>query len=194
MPDPPNPSFITLASEAQTSAPNTSQTRNLDVPISQQRADLRIPDTALPYFRIARRALQAQLRSEHHAEYLKFCLDNNSTPRGLQTRVQPSIPEQSFQFTIKWETAHTEVARNLTILLQKYYLDHSAHLKNEVDSAGLEIRKLCSPIIHKHFEELLSKIKKDLLIERKERRTNKARRDVEGSRSESQIQPSSSST
>lgn len=141
----------------------------------------RIPDSAVPYFRSARRALQGQVRSNHHATYLNLCLEQNTTPKGLQTRVPPAIPEPDFNFSIEWEKAHNDFARALTILLSQYYTERKTRLQNQLETCKNQILTLCSPETNQHINLLLEQTERELLVELSKRRENKITRDVDAS-------------
>lgn len=167
------------ASNVTTSSQRNTNELNQDAqPLPGTRASLRIPDNAVPYFKSARRALQSRIRADHHVSYLTFCLDNNTTPRGLQNRIPPAIPDQNFNFLIKWETAHNDFASELTRLLRDYYNDRSLSLQQQYDLCISEITLTCTPEVHQYIISLLDKIKIDLHKELEERRARKGRRDA----------------
>lgn len=147
-----------------------------DAPVTQNSP--RIPDPVVPYFRSARKSLQGLTRSQHHATYLNQCLERNTTPRGLQTRVPPAIPEPDFQFNIDWETAHTNFSRELTVLLASYYTQRTTRLQAQLDTCKAHISQACTPEINTYIDSLLNKIKQDLILELESRRRRKIIRDT----------------
>lgn len=178
---------------ADASTPTTSQGREedtLDTDVQTSNHDAspgkpaqpRIPDPAVPYFKLARKALQGSVRAEHHAAYLGLCLTNNTSPRGLQSRIPPAVPDQDFEFMIQWENAHHDFSRTLTDLLHNYYIARTSRLQTELSTCNVKITELCTVEVQTHIQSLLDKIQIELKQELEARRTRKINRDVEGSR------------
>ena len=80
--------------------------------MQQKQTDLdqRIFDKAIPYFRLYQKMVLNLNKAQHHHTYLTTCIDTNLTPKGLQTRVAPQVPDQDFEFSIKWEQAHLDLS------------------------------------------------------------------------------------
>lgn len=185
-----NPPSLMPPTDAGTTGERTSQQQSgTDTPQQpaldhdanaspRPRASARIPDNAVPYFKSARRCLQGLLRSQHHAEYLKFCIDTNTTPRGLQAHIPPTIPEPDYNFVIEWEQAHHQFARQLTLLLLDYYRDRATRLQGQVDRSNEFIQQICTPEIASHIGNLLETVRTNLTTELTARRTRKITRDT----------------
>lgn len=169
----------TSASSNQDDAPVTMTTiDNTLVEPPKPKNSVRIPNPAVPYFKLARKSLQGRTHAEHHATYLKLCLDNNTTPRGLQNQIPAAIPEQDFSFQIDWERAHNDFARNLTGLLHDYYSQRAARLKDQLELCNSHIVELCNPETQIHIQNLLNNIKRELESELENRRNSKITRDT----------------
>lgn len=51
---------------------------------TKSESGIRIPDIAVPFFKVARKLALSKVRVNHHAMYLNECVKDKHTPKGLQ--------------------------------------------------------------------------------------------------------------
>ena len=145
--------------------------------MQQQPTDLdqRIPDQAVPYFRLYRKMVLNRNKAEHHHMYLTTCIDTNLTAKGLQTQVAPQVPDQDFEFSIKWEHAHLQISKELTILLCEYYKNRIDKTKLQITKAHDQLTKLCNQQQLNHIDNIIQgqeAVQQQTLKERRDKKTS----------------------
>ena len=153
----------------QTNPPPDNTNSDLD----QTTSTVRIPDPAVPYFRLCRKTALNLNKAKHHYQYLNDCKTRNISPKGLQPRVPPQIPEQDFDFTVKWETAHLEFSKTLTILLRDYYHQRITKLQAELKKGENKIDELCTQQQKALVIELITSLEATQIQSLKDRRSKK---------------------
>lgn len=133
----------------------------------------RFPDDAVPYFRVCRKLTLNRNKSIHHSDYLRHCLKEKITPKGLQAKVPPQVPEPNIDFTIKWEKAHLKFFKELTQLLSEYYAERVQTLNRQIDTTRLSLKELCSDSQMSLIEGLISSLAITQQTALEERRTRK---------------------
>lgn len=133
----------------------------------------RIPDDAVPYFKILRKLITTQIKSQHHSEYLKECLARRATPKGLQVKLSAQIPEPDLNFSLKWDQAHWNFSKHLTTLLADYYSARVKLTTAEIATAYKELTARCDPETLQYINKLNLNIQDKLKQELLERRNKK---------------------
>ena len=134
---------------------------------------IRIPDHAVPYFRICRKLALNLNKARHHYTYLNECVNNNISPKGLQPRIPPQTSEQDFDFTVKWETTHLEFSKKLTILLCDYYRERINKIQLDLTKGKSQIDALCSDKQVELVNDLIHSLEATQIQALQERRNKK---------------------
>ena len=119
-------------------------TNNANMQQQHIEVDKRIPDPAIPYYKLCRKLALNLNKAQHHHTYLQQCIESIITPKGLQTKVPPQIPDQKSTFTIEWEQSHLEFSRNLTIILSEYYHERIEEIKQELEISKNTVQQKCN--------------------------------------------------
>lgn len=133
----------------------------------------RIPDDAVPHFRVLRKLVLSLNRATHHAEYLNECLSRRASPKGLQAKIQPQVPETDLEFTLEWEKTHWEFSRSLTQQLHNYYKKRAKKLATTVERTRQEIITRCSQDTVTYINNLISSLEESQAKTLQEKRQQK---------------------
>lgn len=94
----------------------------------------RLPAAVVPLFEALRRLRIQAHRCQRHIDFLKTCIKDGIVPKGLQTRVNPQLPNFSTQFGISWDQCHVEFGLKLTNLLQNFWTERHEYLTTEIEA------------------------------------------------------------
>ena len=154
-------------------ANTNQQADNANMQQQHIEVDKRIPDPAIPYYKLCRKLTLNLNKAQHHHTYLQQCIESNITPKGLQTRVPPQIPDQKSTFTIKWEQAHLEFSQNLTKILSKYYQERIEEIRLELETNKKTLQTKCNTSQFDHINNIIHEQEATQLQTLQNRRTKK---------------------
>lgn len=156
---------------ATSSIPSTSTEVDTDTPA--QPKNPRIPDDAVPYFKILRKLVMTHTKATHHSTFLHDCINRRATPKGLQAKISAQIPEPDLDFTLKWEQAHWDFSRELTTLLANYYSNRAKTTEGLIAKASTELATRCDQTTLTYIHKLNSTLEQTLKTDLQERRNRK---------------------
>lgn len=133
----------------------------------------RIPDDAVPYFKILRKLVMTHTKASHHSTFLHDCLTRRATPKGLQVKLTAQVPDPDLDFSLKWDQAHWEFSKTLTTLLANYYLARAKTTEKSIVTASSELAKRCDKETLEYIHQLNKTIETNLQLDLLKRRNQK---------------------
>lgn len=157
-------------------------TAGIDKPNTEEppKPKIRIPDQAVPHFKILRKLCTNKAKAEHHHKFLEQCLKDETSPRGLQPKIRPQVGEPTLEFTLIWEQTLSRFSRELTNLLYNHYTERISTLEHQIDVHKSPLEKTCNQDQIDYITELIGNLVVKQTETLKQQRTTKS---VGGSKS-----------
>ena len=133
----------------------------------------RIPADAIPYYKLARKIATNLKKASNHTKFLNECIIKNTVPKGLQGKVTPQIPENDWEFILKWEQTQLDCAKKLRLLLKDYYQSRQQTLQKDFEDAKTKLENKCAPEEYKLALDLITKIEETVDKQQKTKKTKK---------------------
>ena len=121
----------------------TTTTTTLQVGINHDTTDnapqinlpTRLGSTDMPKFKTLEKLTLGLARATNHKRFLRECLDQGMTPKGLQIIKEPQIPHVDPSFILEWSLIIEEAQNKLVISLINFWTSHATFLETEITKA-----------------------------------------------------------
>ena len=136
-------------------------------------AQARIKHNNVPLFKTLRKIGNKLELVKHHYELLIDMQKKHTAPRGLKTRVNPSVSDLPTNLYTKWEEAHTNFTQCLTDILIEHWSRKRDVLKKDYQAAHNTLISNTGKAELEYITSLVSKCrltKKTELTQRRERK------------------------
>jgi hypothetical protein len=163
-------SSLVTPSNSNTSLPSTSNITNSDnnevnssqetieegfntAKFSTDNTDKNTTPSNEALYRTLRNLRGKTIQCEHHIKTMEDNIINGTTPRGLQSNLQPNVPSIDTILIRQWEGVKLEFQSKLLVCLRDYWVRHHSSLLDKCGNLEEELRSKVNPEVWSRMEK-----------------------------------------